>query len=453
MISYCYQGPPATYSESIDLHRSPDQNVGDIRTFWEYDFEQNVHYQLDAELMVIGEHCYIYMQDTVVSLLGNTEANSRCEHYRDEFDVTIYPYVTELTGDPDGFIGDIDNDPRIVILISENTASYYSQYNEIEHEYSNYCEMFYIYYAPRDVIATIAHEFCHLIWFNYEFDEVHFILEGLAEYATYYAGYFTQYNNLSSRTSYFINQADDSLVYFDIEAKDYGSSYLFVFYLAERFGLDFLKDLVQQEVDGAQGIETTLRESGYNISFNTLYLDWITAMILDDPEIADGQYGYHEIDIPTIGIQRVSEESLLDDEQSLNYYGFYAYQITDTSDSFSIELVGSANRFFGLSAAIRDANGWRVLQSTNQSSILQDIYGSSIDEVYVLISYLKSDAPTGSIDFGRGPSTEVEVSIHSISSTTPRPNVDNSPWILGGIGLVSIAFVLSIFLLRHQKHQ
>jgi hypothetical protein len=69
-----------------------------------------------------------------------------------------------------------------------------------------------------------------------------------------------------------------------------------------------------------------------------------------------------------------------------------------------------------------------------------------------MMSYMNSDAPSGRIDFGRGPSTEVEVSIRSITPAASESNIGNSNWILVGIGLVSIAFVLSVFLLKYRKH-
>ena len=115
-------------------------------------------------------------------------------------------------------------------------------------------------------------------------------------------------------------------------------------------------------------------------------------------------------------------------------------------------IVGSSNRFFGVSSVIHDVDGWRVLQNLEQTSILQNITGSSIDTSYVIMSYMNSNAPSGSIDFGSGPSTDVEISIRSIASTTPEPIVDNTQRILGGIGLVSVAFVVSTLLIRHQKH-
>ncbi|MDF1537939.1 MAG: hypothetical protein P1Q69_03460 [Candidatus Thorarchaeota archaeon] len=385
-----------------------------------------------------------------MSILGESEATTRCEFYKDEFDTTIYPLVTELTGDPDGVIGDIDNDPKIIILIAENTATYYSQYNEIEHIYSNYCEMIYIYYNTFEIIGTIAHEFCHLIWFNYEFDEVHFALEGLAEYATYYAGYFTQYDNLSSRTSYFFDRPDDSLIYFDVAAKDYGGAYLFTFYLAERFGLQFLRDLVQQEVDGALGIETTLQESGYDISFNSLFLDWITALTIDNVEIADGRFGFREFDISIIEISNAIEIPYTRNRQNLNFYGLRAYKLTNPADSFSVEISGSSLRFFGLSIAFHDVTGWHIQQSQNQSSILENVYGTSIDTAYLIMSAIGSNTPSGNIDFGSGPSTEVDIAIRSKPTIASGSEMN---WIIGGVTLIVATCAIGIFILRERVNK
>ena len=440
------------------------QDIGDSRIFWELNFSNNVHYQLDAYLMAIGEYCYIYMQDTVVSILGESEATNRCGLYRDEFDATIYPKVTELTGNPDGIIGDIDNDPKVIILISENTATYYSQYNEIQHVYSNLCEMFYIYYNNIGIIMNIAHEFCHLIWFNYEFDEVHFILEGLAEYAIYYAGYLTPYNNLSPRTSYFLNHPEDSLIWFEAELKDYGGAYLFVFYLAERFGLDFLKALVQQEIDGALGIETTLHESGYDITFNEVFLDWITALVIDCPDIEEGQYGFSKIDFQ-LQNTAVIDYPLVNESQALNYYGFQAYNVANSPDSFNCEISGNPSDLLGLSIAFHDVDGWHIQQSQNNGTNQQNVSGNSIDTTYVVLSYIDTPIPAGEIDFGVGPSIITNISLiisnassiitnvelESISNQSSETDRKGSLLFLGSFSVIAIAFAIGIFAIVNKK--
>ena len=108
-------------------------DIGDFRWFWAVDYDEDVYYQADAYLLAIGEYCYIYFEDLVISILGEEEASERAEFYRDEFDSSIYPKVTALAGNPNGTLGDIDGDPRIYILILENRWDYYRQTNEVEH--------------------------------------------------------------------------------------------------------------------------------------------------------------------------------------------------------------------------------------------------------------------------------------------------------------------------------
>ncbi|MHA2190382.1 MAG: hypothetical protein ACXAB9_04800, partial [Candidatus Thorarchaeota archaeon] len=210
----------------LSIFQIPAKEIGDNRSFWALDLDAMEHYIVDAHLLAIGNLCYIYFDDLVISIIGEAEANARAETYRDEFDTNIYPRVTDLAGDPDGTLGDIDGDPKIYILIVEHRQSYYRQSNEVTGEHSNLCEMVYICYRTSNPVNTIAHEFHHLVWFNYEFDEVHFILEGPAEYATYYSGYIPA-NNWTVRVQDFLDDIDDSFIYFEVEAQDYGACYLF----------------------------------------------------------------------------------------------------------------------------------------------------------------------------------------------------------------------------------
>ncbi|MGY5873952.1 MAG: hypothetical protein RTV72_17020, partial [Candidatus Thorarchaeota archaeon] len=107
--------------------QTPAQEIGDNRSFWALNLDTMEYYVADAFLLAIGNHCYIYIEDLVISIIGEEEANSRAETYRDEFDANIYPRVTDLAGDPDGTLGDVDGDPRVYILIVEHRFDYYRQ--------------------------------------------------------------------------------------------------------------------------------------------------------------------------------------------------------------------------------------------------------------------------------------------------------------------------------------
>ncbi|NHJ14205.1 MAG: hypothetical protein EAX95_11045 [Candidatus Thorarchaeota archaeon] len=385
--------------------------------FWAVNFDTDEYYQVNAYLLAIGDHCYIFFDDLVISIIGEEEATNRAEVYRDGFDSNIYSAVTDLAGNPDGTLGDVDGDPRIYILIVEHRQSYYRQSNEIEGEHSNMCEMVYICYRTNDPEATIAHEFHHLVWFNHEFDEVHFVLEGAAEYATYYSGYLPA-NNWTVRVQDFLDDIDDALIYFEVEAQDYGACYLFAFYLAEQYGVRFLRNLVQQEVDGARGLETALEAAGHYISFNELYLDWMTALTIDEQGFAEDRYCYRNIDTTIQDYTTIETLPYQDDSVPLYCYGSKVYQLISPPDSFSIEMSQPNDGVSGLSVVYRDLHGWHVQQKQEEGAAVMQVTGESLDIAHVIVSYLYTETPGGGIDFGSGPRETVQILIHDWNETT-----------------------------------
>jgi hypothetical protein len=415
-------------------------------------------YIVDAHLLAIGDLCYIYFDDLAIAIIGEETANTRAETYRDEFDTNIYPRVTDLAGNPNGTLGDIDGDPRIYILVVEHRQSYYRQTNEGPGEYSNLCEMIYVCYRTSNPIRTITHEFHHLVWFNYEFDEVHFILEGPAEYSTYYAGYLPD-DNMTVRVLPFLEDIHDSFIYFEVEAQDYGACYLFAFYLAEQYGVQFLRDLVQHEGDGALGLETALADAGHSISFNELYLDWMTALTIDEQGFANDRYCLHDMDATIQDYTSIQSLPYQEDSVSLYCYGSKVYHITSPPDLFSVEVSQPADGVAGLSVAYRDVHGWHVQQTQKQGRAIINVSGDSIVTAHAIISYLLTETPAGDIDFGSGYQETVTVSVHEREETsgTPIPTMTNGGllplFLAGGISIVIMTITLAIFLRRKQNRE
>ncbi|MHA2210088.1 MAG: hypothetical protein ACXABV_13065, partial [Candidatus Thorarchaeota archaeon] len=396
------------------------QEIGDNRSFWAYNFDTEEIYIVDAHLLAIGDHCYIYFDDLAIAIIGEETANTRAETYRDEFDTNIYPRVTDLAGNPNGTLGDIDGDPRIYILVVEHRQSYYRQTNEGPGEHSNLCEMIYVCYRTSNPIRTITHEFHHLVWFNYEFDEVHFILEGPAEYSTYYAGYLPD-DNMTVRVLPFLEDIHDSFIYFEIEAQDYGACYLFAFYLAEQYGVQFLRDLVQHAGDGALGMETALENAGHNISFNELYLDWMTALTIDEQGFANDRYCLRDMNATIQDYTSIQSLPYQEDSVSLYCYGSKVYHITSPPDRFIVELSQLSHSVAGLSVAYRDAHGWHVQQMQKQERAIVNVSGESIESAYFVASYLYTDTPTGNIDFGSGYERTVQILVYQREGATSTP--------------------------------
>ena len=440
------------------------QDVGDARSFWALNFDTMEPYMVDAHLLAIGDHCYIYFDDLAVSIIGETVATTRAETYRNEFDNNIYSQVTDLAGNPDGTLGDVDGDQKVYVLIVEHYQSYYMQSNEVEGEYSNMCEMIYICYRTTYPVRTMAHEFHHLVWFNYEWDEVHFVLEGAAEYAMYHSGYLP-YSNQTVRVPYFLNDIDDSLIYFEIEPQDYGACYLLAFYLTEQYGVHFLRDIVQHEGDGAAGLETALEAAGHNITFNDLYLDWMTALTIDEEGFADDRFCYRGMDAIIQDYTTIETLPFQDDSVPLYCYGSKVYRIISPPDCFRIEMSQPAEEVAGLSVAYRDLHGWHVQQIQEEGTAVVQVSGDSIEIAHVIASYLYAETPAGENDFGSGPSETVQIVIQEwnetsntpITSPTPPPSTDDHTLTLlvaaGSMPLSATLVVLFLIIKRKEKEK
>ncbi len=390
-------------------------NIGHHRTFWLLDFNNWSYYKINATLISIGEKCYIYMEDYCIRELGDQLVTEKGERICNEFDYKIYPRVIDLAGNPNGTLGDIDGDPRIIILLSHNPISYYDQRNELQLDYSNLCEMFHIYY--KTWTPTIAHEFHHLIWFNNEMDEPHFTLEALAEYSTYHAGYLTQYNNLNPQSSFFLAHPEDSLLYWNmLNSVDYGGAYLFAFYIAEHYGVSILKNLIKEPTDGANGIQNVLKFAGYNITFNELYMNWITALTLDEIGFMSNLYGFVNLDARVTKYTN-AKFPLTNNKIKLYYYGFDIQKIITPQNNFTIEIQKDQDKTIGVSIAFHDDIGWHIIQNLNNKGIkliTENIFGLNIEELYLITSYIFDQIPPLPTENGLGPYTYIEISTSNL---------------------------------------
>jgi hypothetical protein len=231
---------------------------------------------------------------------------------------------------------------------------------------------------------------------------------------------------MTTRVSDFLTDPHDSLIYFEVEAQDYGACYLFAFYLAEQYGVQFLRDLVQHEGDGALGLETALKDAGHNTSFNELYLDWMTALTIDQQGFESDRYYFRSMDATIQEYTSIDSLPYQDVGVSLYCYGSKVYRIISPPDNFCVSMSQPTGGVAGLSVAYRDANGWHVQQMQNQGRAIMRVSGESIDAAYFIVSYLYSDAPTGDVDFGSGILRTVHVLVYEDNGTPTVTSSTNS---------------------------
>ncbi|MFW9996546.1 MAG: hypothetical protein ACFFD4_31165 [Candidatus Odinarchaeota archaeon] len=406
------------------------------RTFWAYNYINNEYYQVNARLLVTGNYCYIYMDEQCIEQLGGEESiKAKTENICNEFDNTIYPRTIDLAGHPNGTLGDIDGDPRIFILFLDN-HNYYFEGNEIEYTYSNLCEMVYINYgfyrSPYGfwLYPTIAHEFHHLIWFNNEWDEPPFTLEALAQYATYHAGYLDSLNNLVPQVASYLPHPGNSPLYWS-DDQDYGSTYLFAFYIAEKYGVQILRDLITEDSDGPSGIETVLHKAGYNISFNELFINWITALTIDTLGFQNDLYGFAGLDVRISSYEVVNNLPIINKTVSINHYAFHIHKLVLPPDNFTVTVNKPPEMALGIAIAVHDSSGWHVQQYLNyraDSTVTETVSASAINEAYVIISHISWNTPVAPEERGSaGPSIEIKVTVtEGARETEELPSMPSS---------------------------
>ena len=128
-------------------------------------------------------------------------------------------------------------------------------------------------------LATAAHEYQHLIHFNYDRFELTFTNEGLSEWSEVLNGY-------PARTMSFLRDPatyNVRLLGWDEGLDDYSRAGLFTGYLAERAPADAVASLARNTARGRTGYEQMLDAEG--LDFNALLMDYHTANFLNSPEI------------------------------------------------------------------------------------------------------------------------------------------------------------------------
>ena len=414
------------------------ESFGNQEDFWTIDFDTIEWSQIRATLLAVGEHCYIYMDNRTIISMGQNQAIERCEILSSEFDRVVYPKNFELMGNPTGTLGDIDGDPRITVFLVQGVGSYYLQNNEIVgRTYSNNREMVYVATGMQlvNTIAVMCHETNHLFLFNYDLNEAIFFVEGLAEFSMYYAGYMSNYSfmqggmtlNVSMSAYQYSIYPSVSLICFDEDYhsySSYGAGYMFWFYIAEKYGIQIIRDLVPiDNLDGCSALEHVLLNHGYNISFNEVFLDFITACTIDELGIYDNLYGFHNADYSINTRTTINRYPYSISDIKHRYYNIEIKELNEVPNTFTISIETPVpTRSLGVVTIIHDENGWNVTQLilTGDGSTAQLFCeGENIIEAYIITSLVREGTPNAPNTWMESPYNLLDFSIKEGYPSTP----------------------------------
>lgn len=229
------------------------------------------------------------------------------------FDAQTLPMLRKTFGkeaDPG-----IDNDPRFHVvftpLISEAYNGYFSAEDSADpriRKTSNGMELLFLNTSLLDrgadaVVNTLSHEFQHMVHHRYDPNEPSFINEGLSGLAEYIA--LQDIKDSFIRT--FLNDTGRSLIWWPesgTNAPYYGSSFLFSMYLYDRFGADFIRELVKAPGNGMNGLDEALCRSGIGFSADVLFQQWTAALLAQLLQTSVREWGYRSYAFPQDGIYR-----------------------------------------------------------------------------------------------------------------------------------------------------
>lgn len=221
--------------------------VGSQKSWYAHDFRSNQRYLVPSTCRAVGANSYIFVEDvlwrdsvtqTAVDAF-QTAYNSRTPANASK---GSYQSNVEVFGAPPN----VDSDAKIIILILDIKDSftdngsggfiggYFTGYNELPVSVapqSNVAEILFIDADPLDLnsttglefgLSTLAHEFQHMIHYNYDNNEITFINEACSEVASVIAGYPI------SDQSYYVAETNINLLSWQAEIGDYARAARFM---------------------------------------------------------------------------------------------------------------------------------------------------------------------------------------------------------------------------------
>ena len=241
-----------------------------------------------ATCQYVGENAYIFVEDPYWDFNGGAVTLQDVERLGRLFDEStpadpergVYQLAVEAFGQP----VDVDGDPRIFILIMDIpplagsiTAGYF------DGGVSSFADpawrrdsLFLDQEAVRRRLylaqGTLAHEFQHLIHWSFDEDEESWIDEGLAGYAEELVG-FPEAD--PTAVSDFLDRPIIDLTEWRGQANNYGATFLFSSFLAERYGGAFIRQLVAEPRNGIFGLDAVFAKADIEQDFAGAWALWV----------------------------------------------------------------------------------------------------------------------------------------------------------------------------------
>ena len=162
-------------------------------------------------------------------------------------------------------------------------------------------------YSYFEVLGTVSHEYQHLVQYRYDKNETTFVNEGLSELSSFLCGY-----GLRDPSKYLMDTNID-LTGWETELSQtlvhYAKAALWTYFLYEKLGPAFIRNLTQSSLTGTAGIAAALNSSGFESGFNDI-MRWFFITITLNDQVNGGDY---EFDLEALkGLHAVPRSLVMD---------------------------------------------------------------------------------------------------------------------------------------------
>ena len=265
--------------------------VGHVEEFHVLDIGDLRPFTVEAELRLVSEHAYFYVERGARVRDSQLEASAR------ELEEQIIPTIRRLVNpewEPGAGI-----DSRLTILNARipNIAGYYNLLDTLPravNRLSNERPMVYLSLLAVQpggdrYHGVLTHELQHAAQADADPFETAWVHEGAAEYAAAAAGY------RGGPEGFFFVPPGIQLTLWpdehDAVGPHYAAAYSFMTYLAQRVGEDALVSLLTSPLTGAEGVESFLAAQGIDDDFDAFFLKWTVDNLKRALALAGNSFG------------------------------------------------------------------------------------------------------------------------------------------------------------------
>jgi hypothetical protein len=412
--------------------------VGDTKTFKLADLSPSgVTYSSSFTCRKVGTNCYIFVED---SLWTSRVDQNGVDSVQVAFDSKtpankskgIYQTDTDVFGNPP----DVDNDPKIIILIHNikdgftgsggYVAGFFSPNDETGANGNSPSEIYHMDANPLNLkttyglqvgLSTAAHEFQHMIHYNFIKTATTFFNEGFSLTAEVINGYGvydqsgyageTNHSLLPWRTN------DDAKV-----LNDYSRAARFFLYVYEQFGSQLFTKYLKQGFDGIMGFNFILSSLGSTRTYTDVVSDWFIANIVNNKNVK-AEWGYTYPNLTAVTARSHTNPNLTYDDKLMAF----GVQYITFSNGKNLSINFTDKEFYGIKIkAVKFGTGNPVVQDVTAGTTYNVAdFGTTYPKVTFAVYYADLTFQTATIPYSYTATGTGVSALQEISYDTKEP--------------------------------